>query len=406
MEENKKIRNEDNSSVYIYTVLIILGMAVIAFASVYIPFLIFAMLIIAPFAMRYDMEAAKPILSIALAVICGIFLAFNSLNYSVFYILTAATGLSVAISFVIWRFAKIEKFSVGMKYALLGSAFIGVMIALVVFLIGGREPFSLQIVNDVEKFFTSGNSQSGTQMLDALYNRMIMLEKEGQMTFSERLQSAMGILDYSKGVALGDKVDKVMPLAEAAANTYSILAILFYPAIAGGLAWWRGSYRFYKDKEMTDSVKNMKPMPFATFTIPRGLFGLVVSLLLLSFILQVYQSSDMMMYAAMTMQYFSYLLLGIQGLAVAEYFLKRVKIFKFAALRITLMIIVGIISVGIFFLFIGMIDLFFNTRLVYAKTKEMKEKMARMKETQEQQKKDETENENKDENKDQDKNDD
>ena len=91
----------------------------------------------------------------------------------------------------------------------------------------------------------------------------------------------------------------------------------------------------------------------------------------------------------MIMQYFSYMLLGLQGLAVSEYFLKRARIFKFAAVRIILMGIIGIISAGIFFMFLGMMDLFINIRLVYTKSKEMKEKMKKMQNMQQQQKKEE-----------------
>ena len=400
MEENRKTKKDDNSSLYIYTALIILAMAAIAGASVYIPILIFTMLFAVPFVMRYDMETAKPILTTALAAACGAFLVFNNFNYSIFYILTAATGLSTAVPFIVWRFAKIEKFSDGMKYTLLGSAFVGVMAALVVFLINGREPFSVQIVDYVKSTLIKSDSMMFRQMLDVMYSRIILLEKEGQVTFGEQMQMVMNIINHPNDISVVDKVNKVLPTIESYTNIYSIFAILLYPAFAGGLAWWRGSYRFYKKTEMTDSVKKLKPAPFAAFTTPRWLVGIIVFLMLLSLILQMYPQISAIAYAAMVMQNFAFFLFGIQGLAVTEYFLKRTKVFRFAALRIIVMLLIGFVSAGIFFMFIGITDLFFNIRLVYTKTKEMKDKLNRMQKSKEEFGRKDSENKDENENKD------
>jgi len=376
MEEKKNNTNlKGDNTPLIYITLIFMGMILIGYLSIYSPILIFSLLFLTPIALKYDMDTSKPILSIGLVAICGLFLYLNQFNYSIYWILVVSTGLSVLINFIIWRFLRIERFSDGIKYSILSSVCIGVLTALVVFLLSGKQPFALQIINDIEKWIFASKSEMVNQYLDSMYIYVTLPDGNQTANITELTRAMLGLSNITEGISKADKLDKLMPYIEFTVNRYSIFAIVLYPMFAGIITWWRGNYRYYKNSSMSEEIKDLKPKPFSTFTIPRWLFGTTVLVLIISLAIQTSNSSDVMLYAGSIMQNFAYILLALQGLAIIEYFLKRVKIFRNVGLRLALIIIITILSSGVFLLLVGGADLFINIRAVYAKVDEAKKKV-------------------------------
>ena len=98
-------------------------------------------------------------------------------------------------------------------------------------------------------------------------------------------------------------------------------------------------------------------------------------MLLVSFFLQSPSSSDVTINATLVIQEIAYIIMAVQGFAVMEYFLKRVQFLRHGFLRAAIIALITIVSFGSFAVFVGAVDLFINIRFVYAKTKEMKEKL-------------------------------
>ena len=376
MEENKdNIYKKGDTSPLIYITMILVGMALITFAGTFAPVLIFGLLFLTPFAFRWDMELAKPISSVGLIAAIGIFLYFNQFDFSLYKILVVSTGLSVVGCYIIWRFFGITKFSDGLIYSILLSLFLGIVASLIIFLIGGRQSFAVEIVKALESWILRSKSSVLNEYVNIFYNYIELVRSSSTVNMATMLEVMSGTSDLGSELTRAEKLAVLMPYLQNAVNIYAISAMLFYPAFAGAITWWRGSYRFYKQIPMDDDNKELKPKPFSTFTIPRWLFGTAALLLILSFILQLSNYGDVMFYAANVSQSFAYILLIVQGFAVMEYFLKRTKVFKSGIMRIILMAIITILTSGFLPMLLGGMDMFFNIRLVYVKSKELKEKL-------------------------------
>ena len=208
-----------------------------------------------------------------------------------------------------------------------------------------------------------------------LYNYDYMLTDSKNYTMLEFIQGMSGSVDYGSALTKAEKIEMIMPYIEEQVNIYAISSLLLYPAFCGIITWWRGNYRYYKDVSMTKDAKILKPKPFSTFAVPRKYFGIIAVMLLLSFILQVYGNNEVVYNATLIMQNFAYIILAVQGFAIMEYFLKRVPVFRYGILRVIVIMLLTAVTAGGFPVFLGAVDLFINIRFVYAKSKEIKEKL-------------------------------
>jgi len=189
------------------------------------------------------------------------------------------------------------------------------------------------------------------------------------------MQTVSESINNGVDVSKADQVALIMPNIEAMVNRFSMHVLITYPAFAAVITWWRGNYRYSRALGPEAADKNMKPKPFSTFRIPAKLTGVVIIGLMLSFILQISESSDLITGAGRVMQDILFIIFSFQGFAVMEYFFKRVQILRFSFFRIVIMVFIAIITLGAAPVIMGTADLFINFRLVYAKSREMKEKL-------------------------------
>ncbi len=376
-QKQRDIENKDGKNAGINTALTLLGIALVCALSFIYPAAIILIVFLLPFALCADMQTGKPVVSAGMVVITGVFLYFSPFDYSMYTILTATTGVIVLLNYIIWRYLSIEKFSDGLFYSILFSIAAGIVAALVVFLLSGRQSFSLEIINALKSWLTGSDSEFVNSNIMILYNYDILMAEGSNYSVMELIQGMSGAVDYGSSLTKIQKIEYLMPYIESAVNRYSISSLILYPAFAGIVTWWRGNFRYYKNTEMTKEAKTLKPKPFATFAIPRRFFGVIAIMLIVSFFLQTPGSSDVTINATLVIQDIAYIILAIQGFAVMEYFLKRAAFLKHAVFRIVIIAVVTIFSFSALPVFVGAIDLFINIRFVYAKTKEMKEKIVR-----------------------------
>lgn len=376
MEEKRNNNNGkgDNASL-IYTILILMGMILIGYISLYVPVLIFALLVISPFAIKLDMESAKPILSIAMVIVSGVFLCFNQFDYSLYMILVISTGLVALLCYIVWRYLGVEKFEDGLLYSIMISVSVGLIAALIIYFVKGRQPFTMEIVPPIKNWLLENKSEFMDRNIVTFHNYDIIFNGTGSFDFASFTQGISGAVDFGSEFTKAEKVERLAPYIQSVVDRYAISTILLYPAFAGAITWWRGNFRFYKNETITDDEKTLKPKPFSTFAIPRWLFTAIAILLLVSFFMQSPQSSEMLLNASLMIQSLAYLILSIQGYAVMEYFLKRVRVFRSSGTRIALMVFITIITLRMFPIFVGMVDMLINIRFVYSKSKEVKEKI-------------------------------
>lgn len=367
-KDNTTIENKTNPQAY--AALVLFGIVLVSSASVFAPILIFGLLIFAPMALKSDMETAKPIVSIGLVLVCAAFLFFAKSQYDLFKIVVICTGMSSLVCFIVWRFLGIEKFEIGVTYSAVLSIGVGIIVAMVFFILGDRQPFSLQIVDRIQQWLIQSDSQSVKAILHSMTSVIGSMSDSGEFNFAVAYEAMLAGSTTTKA----EQMSIVMPYIKNSINRYSILVLMVYPMVAGVLTWWRGNYKIYKDQRQTDEAMLLKPKPFASFTAPRWLITTMLFLLVGAVLVQSSVTSDVLMWATFMVQSLAFMILAIQGFAVLEYFLKRNNIFKFAIVRIVFLLLVTIVSGGILPLFIGGIDIFINIRAVYAQAKELKEK--------------------------------
>ena len=371
----KNIESHDGNNENIYMALVLTGAVLICSLSFFYPVSIILMLFLMPMAFQLDVYRGKPIISIGMGVVIGIFIFFNQFNYSLYIILTAFMGVVVFLNYIVFKYLKVDKFSEGLIYSALFSLTAGIITAIAVFLLRGQQSFSLEIVDGIKGWIANSNRGFVNTTINMLYNYDYMLTDSKNYTMLEFIQGMSGSVDYGSALTKAEKIEMIMPYIEEQVNIYAISSLLLYPAFCGIITWWRGNYRYYKDVSMTKDAKILKPKPFSTFAVPRKYFGIIAVMLLLSFILQVYGNNEVVYNATLIMQNFAYIILAVQGFAIMEYFLKRVPVFRYGILRVIVIMLLTAVTAGGFPVFLGAVDLFINIRFVYAKSKEIKEKL-------------------------------
>ena len=371
--EEKRNNTADNS--FIYIVLITAIMAIIFGLSLYLPIIVAALLFIAPIILENDMKNSKPVLSVVMAVMSIAFIIISPFKYSIYIVLVLCTGFCALISYIVWRLFGVKKFSDGILYSVALSVFFGILTGAVIFMIKDKQSFAVEIVEGLRTFMVNSKSFFIEQNITVFYNYIHITNIDEAVSVKTIMDVFTGAVEYGTNLTMEQKMNSIMPYIQSTVNVYSVSAMLVYPAFAGIVTWWRGSYRFYKEQPMSEEIKNLKPKPFSTYTIPRKLVFAVMILLLFSMLLSMAGSNNVILYAANVMQSFAAILLSLQGYAVMEYFMKRSKALKFAAVRIFLMAIITIGSFNFLPMFLGAVDLFINIRLFYTKTQEIKAKM-------------------------------
>ncbi len=395
MEEKKTTDIKEKNKYIINNTLILLAMAAICAAALYFPIMIVALLFLTPIALKQDMDSKKPIMSVGLIVLCSVFLILTPVKLSLYTILVLSTGLSVLICYFLWRYIKPAKFSEGLTFSIVLSVFSGIIIALIIFMIKEKQSFAGEIVKGLESYILNSDSQSVNDYVNIMYSYIHVLNSSDAESAGNIFSIASGFVTYGSELTKTQKLNAIMPYMQTAINNYSISAMLYYPAFAGIITWWRGNKRYYSNKPMFEEIKDLKPKPFSTFTLPRRLFGIMVMLLIASFLLRSSGSSDMVLYAAGVIQSIASILLAIQGYAVMEYFMKRSRALRYPFFRIILMALITIVSLGLVPVFLGGIDLFVNMRMVYSKTREMKDKIEQVKREKEKRQKEENKDDEK-----------
>lgn len=365
MEKKELNKKKMEKSPLLHTVLLLIGMMAVGFISFYIPIIIFALLIFAPFSLNMDMKQAKPFLSLGLLIISAISLYFNKIDFALYIILIIITGISSLACFIVWRFLNVKRFSDGLMYSVFVTVLTGIITALIVFILRDRQPFAQEIVQMMEKWMRGADSVT-IEYLYRYYN------VGTAVTVAESQQALWGTIE---GIDKSQMINTIMPFLQSGVNQFSLSAMVLFPSATGILTWWRGNARFYKNQPMDEVNKELKPKPFSTFAIPRWLFTSVAIMLIVSFIVMISDYGEVIFNAALLMQNFAYILLIIQGLAVLEYFLKRNKFLGNTALRIIALALIIIISGGLIPMFIGGVDMFLNIRVVYTRARELKKQM-------------------------------
>lgn len=365
MEEKQINKNTEGQNPLVYTALLLIGMMSVGFFSFYIPTVIFALVIFAPFALSMDMKQSRPVLSLGMLIISAIFLYFNQYDFAIYIILVISTGVSSLICYIVWRYLNTKSFSDGLLYSVFSTVLLGIIAALVIFILRERQPFAQEIVTSFEGWLRSSDA--------AIIEYIYRYYKAGTALTLAETQKAL--LEPIDGVSKTQLINTIMPFVQNGVNQFSLFAMVLYPAFTGVITWWRGNARFYKNQPMDEDNKELKPKPFSTFELPRWLFITVLIMFMVSFFVMISDYGEVLFNAAVLVQNFAYTLFIIQGFAVLEYFLKRSAVLSNSIIRVMLLALIFIISGGLIPIFIGFTDRLFNIRLVYVKTQELKRKM-------------------------------
>ncbi|MBN2880034.1 MAG: DUF2232 domain-containing protein [Clostridia bacterium] len=377
MKENTSPRRDDKNEQAI--IWLAAGITLIGVFSVYFPPAIVLMLFLAPFALKEDMLSSKPVFSIimfaASAGVLAVNIVLKDLSSPIYAVYAVSTGASAMICYIVWKYIGIDKFEDGFLYAIVISIVFATIASAAAYVAFGREPFSIKIVSMVKEWLISTNSSLINTNINAIYSAEYYLKNSDTVNMIAYMQTVSESISNGIEVSKAEQIAFIMPNIERMVNRISMHILITYPAFAAVITWWRGNYRYSKASTAEAVDKNMKPKPFSTFRIPAKLTGVVIIGVVLSFLLQISESSDLIAGAGLILQDILFVIFSFQGFAVMEYFFKRVEILRFSFFRIVIMVFIAIITIGVVPVMMGTADLFINFRLVYAKSREMKEKL-------------------------------
>jgi len=377
MKDKTTQRREDNHEQAV--IWLAAGMMLIGVLSMYFPPAIALMLFLAPFALKEDMLSTKPVFSsimlIASAGVLAVTILFFDISSPIYAVYAVSTGAAAMICYVVWKYIGINKFEDGFLYGIVISVVFATLASAAAFFAFGREPFSIQLISMVKEWLINTNSGFINTNIDAIYSAEYYFKNSDVVNPLTYMQTISESINGGTEVSKAAQIEYIMPNIERTVNRISMHILITYPAFAAVITWWRGNYRYSRAQGAEAADKNMKPKPFSTFRIPANLTSVLIIGWMLSFLLQISESSDLIAGAGQVLQDILFIIFAFQGFAVMEYFFKRVQILRFSFLRIVIMVFIAIITVGIVPVMMGTADLFINFRLVYAKSREIKEKL-------------------------------
>lgn len=369
--KNAENKTKDKNNPKLYTVAVMLVVILIIYLSFLQPLFIFTLLVILPFAIKADMDTSLPICSSLIFILSTVFLYLCKVDIDIFYILAGCTSSISLVCYIVWRYFKVSKFEDGIMCCATLSLLYTMVMAVVIFYIGNKQAFTIQLVDRFQQWLLESESVFINKNLDAMAF-FIQSIKNGENATEIFIQASTP--GFSSAMTKLEQMKVVEPYVLENINHYCISLFLIYPLIASSFVWWRGNYRLYKNKAEQEERSNLKPKPFSTFSMPRWLAITVMMLLLTTFIAQMTTSEEMVLYAIIVVQDLIYIMFCIQAFAVMDYFLKRIKFFRSAILRLITIGTISLLSFGLVPVVLGSVDILMNIRLVYVQVKEMKEK--------------------------------
>ncbi len=202
-------------------------------------------------------------------------------------------------------------------------------------------------------------------------------------------------------MSIADKLDMIVPIIKKGMASVLPSYVMGYGILSGVWAWFISSVMLTKraaGKKSMPGAKNYEVHPpFSEWKLPRW-FTNVLMLLLLAAIIISFIAQGPMLNVAGVLQVVVMVILGIQGLSVLNWWLKKKKV------HIVANVIICCASVVLFSFFlpwIGIFDIVFSFRMSQKQKEAIMEKMEEIKKQVDEQKRNEKEQEKKDKTKDQ-----
>ena len=197
-------------------------------------------------------------------------------------------------------------------------------------------------------------------------------------------------------MSMSDKLDIIVPLIKIGIAKALPSYIMSYGIISGVWAWLLSSvmvsYRV-KNKKKLEGIKEYTPHPpLSDWKLPRWLTNVLMLMLLVSILMSFATPDDSVLNVASAVQTAAVTILGIQGLAVINWWMKSKKKPIWA---IVIVCVASAVFLGFLLPWLGVFDIIFSIRMSQQQKEAIKKRMEEIKKQV-----DEQMRENEDENKD------
>ena len=188
--------------------------------------------------------------------------------------------------------------------------------------------------------------------------------------------------DYNEIVAksMAEKLDMIVPLIKVGMAKALPSYVMSYGIISGVWAWFLSSVMVsnrVKDKKPLEGIKEYTPHPpLSDWKLPRWLTNVLMLMLLVSILMTFAAQSESVLNIASAVQTAAVTILGIQGLAVVNWWMKSKK----KPVWVTVIVcVVAVVFLGFLLPWLGVFDIVFSIRMSQQQKEAIKKRMEEIK---------------------------
>ncbi len=332
-------------------------------------FIMMIMGLIMPAVIIYFYSAFKNHWALVLCALAVSAIAFSAGEYA---IILLPLVLSVVFSGLVGSLLRKtnENFWNSMGYmimAQMGGAIIGII---VIYFFYGMQDIAGLISESLRNALSSipADDEMGALTLNTMTWALMMATRGVQVAFSD--VAAMSAVE---------KLDYIIPLMRQGIAGALPSAILNYGIIGGVWAWFLSAVmiraRARNKKELKGIKEYMPHPPFSEWKLPRWLTNVLMVILLAALLLS-FAAEGTLLNVASVLQSVAIVVIGIKGLAVVNWWLKK----KNVPLALNVLIcIAAVIFLNFVLPWLGVFDIVFSLRLSREQKKEIRERMDEIK---------------------------